>query len=154
MTLRTTVAVGKKLQQLAHKWIRVIAIPKVILPHREILAAAKITNAELRRKHCIQAIYATRKRKPRNVYRWRTAIAPAYLNNKLGCGNEHKVWEQNWYRVAIIKNEHVQDGMLQGDCTIMRLSILYTARRMARHICANQTIQSARSEYRILRNAV
>ena len=72
--------------------------------------ADRLTNQQNRAKNCIPTIHSQlQKEKICDIYRWRTTLAPAYLNNKQEMETELRVWEYNWYRMKNIMIKYKQD---------------------------------------------
>ena len=79
-----------------------VVLPKIaLLPNRETQQEERIRNAEIRRNTVSQP-YIQNYNKENYVYSWRKTLAPAYVNNKIDCENELKIWEYNWSRTQQI----------------------------------------------------
>ena len=93
-TLRTTETMDRKLQQFKSRCLREITYPNS-QTHEE-----QENNEALRKKYCVPTFYSQlHSGKIKDIYRWKTTLAPAYLNNQQEMENELRIWEYNWYRM-------------------------------------------------------
>ena len=62
------------------------------------------TNETNRTKYCQPAnnTLPVAQRKICDIYRWKTTMSPAYLNNQQEMENELRLWEYSWYRMGNI----------------------------------------------------
>ena len=66
------------------------------------------------------------KKKIRNIYSWRTELEPAYLNNKIDCGDEMEVWGITGTDYKNIKQKRDGDELTTNEIQSFRwLSIIY-----------------------------
>ena len=86
------------MQIFASKCLRDIVIGKTSNESEE----TRITNYEIRRNNNIPTICSQLQRENYVIYRWKTSLSPAYLNNKDECDGMISIWEIMWTRMQNI----------------------------------------------------
>ena len=73
----------------------------------------RLTNQENRTKYCLATVHSQlQKEKICDIYRWRTTLSPAYLNNAQEMETEMRLFEYNWYRMKEIMIKNHEDQFL------------------------------------------
>ena len=118
-TLRTTEYVDRKIQQFTSRCVDEIIYPRQNQENREYLG--RPTNRANRTRYCIPTVHSQlQKERICDIYRWRTTLSPAYLNNRQEMETEMRIFEYNWYRMKkIMIKHHEQQNLTENEIQLM-----------------------------------
>ena len=115
-TLRSTEMMDRKIQQFTSRCMNEIIYAAEKEKDENENYQTRDTNEYNRTKYCLPTIHSQlQKEKVCDIYRWKTTLSPAYLNNKQDMENEMRLWEFNWYRMKDIMTKHHDEEPLSNE---------------------------------------